>query len=196
MKNLPEMVKIGILASFSTVLMIFIQIPIFPSAPFLKLDIADIPVLIGGFMFGPLQGIIILALRDTLFLLLKGGPFEFAGISMNLIATGTFAIVSSSIYRIYKTKKGAIISLILGTLSMTIIMLPCNMLIYPLVLKWFYLDLPFTETALKNFIIFSILPFNIIKGTINSILIILVYKRISFLLKCDEHFPVNETQRA
>ena len=101
-----------------------------------------------------------------------GGPY---GALMNFVSTSAFVIVAALIYRKKHDRNGAIIGLILGSLAMTAIMVPANLLITPLYLA-------VSREIVWQLILPAIIPFNILKGLISSILTLLVYKKISFLL--------------
>ena len=83
--------SLGVLAAFSVVLMLAIRVP-FPPAPFLEYDPADVPILIGAFLFGPVGGLILTALVSLLQGLTVSAGSGFIGIVMHLAATGCFAV--------------------------------------------------------------------------------------------------------
>ena len=94
---------------------------------------------------------------------------------MHMIATGSFAIVAGNIYRHNKTRKGAALSLCIGTLTMTIVMVFLNLLLTPI-----FMNTP--REAVIEMIVPIIIPFNLLKAGINSIITMLVYKSISNLV--------------
>jgi len=53
---------------------------------------------------------------------------------MNFLATGTLVFVSAQIYLLHHNKKGAIIGVIFGTIMMTLVMIPANLIITPIYL--------------------------------------------------------------
>ena len=188
--SLDRITKVGILSALSYGLM-FIQVPIPIAPPFMKLDLADVPSLIGGFALGPWYGVIIQFIKNLLNLskTMTGGVGELS----NFIVGSTFVLVSSLIYRNNKTKKNSILSLILGVLAMSAVATISNaFVVFPLYGKAMNMDLSaFAAQAGKNslvknyftLMIFSIAPFNIIKGAVESIVTELIYKRISPILK-------------
>jgi riboflavin transporter FmnP len=161
----------GVLTALSLVLMYVIRFPIIPAAPYLKYEPADIPMLIGAFLFGPLAGLAVTAVEATIQTLLfaEGG---WVGLVMHIIATGTFVITAGLIYKKMHDRKGAIVGLICGTIAMTLIMIPLNLVIQPN----FY-GVPI-ETV-KSLLIPAIIPFNLIKAGLNSVVTFIVYKSIS-----------------
>ncbi|BFL73001.1 ECF transporter S component [Anaerococcus sp.] len=188
--SLDRITKVGILSALSYGLM-FIQVPIPIAPPFMKLDLADVPSLIGGFALGPWYGVMIQFIKNLLNLskTMTGGVGELS----NFIVGSTFVLVSSLIYRNNKTKKNSILSLILGVLAMSAVATISNaFVVFPLYGKAMNMDLSaFAAQAGKNslvknyftLMIFSIAPFNIIKGAVASIVTELIYKRISPILK-------------
>ncbi|HDK28113.1 MAG TPA: ECF transporter S component, partial [Candidatus Atribacteria bacterium] len=106
--------SISILVALSIVAGYFIHFPILPQAPFLLYDPGSIFLLIGSFKLGPKTGIVMCFITAILFALItgQGGPY---GALMNFLATGTLVFVSSQVYFLYHTKKGAILGMFLGT---------------------------------------------------------------------------------
>jgi riboflavin transporter FmnP len=148
----------------------FIHFPILPQAPFLLYDPGNVFLLIGSFKLGPKIGVLMCFITAILFALItgQGGPY---GALMNFLATGTLIFVSSQIYLLNHTKRGAILGMILGTLAMTLIMIPANLIITP-----FYLGVE-REIVIKM-LIPAIIPFNLLKGIISGVLTFILYKRL------------------
>jgi riboflavin transporter FmnP len=173
--NVKKMATVAVLSALSIVLMLLIRFPILPAAPYLIYEPADVPVLIGGFLFGPAAGFIITVIVSTIqaFALSTDG---WVGLVMHIIATGSLVITASTIYRVCRNKSGAIIALAAGTLAMTLVMIPTNLIIQPR----FY-GVP-VETV-KSLLIPAVIPFNLIKAGANSLLTFIVYKSISRFVK-------------
>jgi len=165
-----KITSISILVSLSIIAGYFIHFPILPQAPFLLYDPGNVFLLIGSFKLGPKIGVLMTLITAILFALIigQGGPY---GVLMNFLATGTFVFVSSKIYFLHHDKKGAILGLILGTLAMTLIMVPANLIITPL-----YLGVE-REIVFKM-LIPAIIPFNILKGIISGFITFILYKRL------------------
>lgn len=161
----------SILIALSVVTGYLIHFPILPVAPYLLYDPGHIFILIAAFKFGPKDGIIMTFAYATLFVLLtgQGGPY---GALMNFIATSGFVFVSSWIYFRKHDKNGALMGLFFGTLAMTVVMIPANLLITPL-----YLGVE--RSMVIQLLLPAIIPFNLLKGLISSVLTLLIYKRIS-----------------
>jgi len=184
MKNapLPKITKISIFAALCAVFMIFMQFPILPAVPFLKYDPSDIPALIVSFAMGPLSGLCVVALKEIIFALLRFNAHDMIGIPMDFIASGTFVFVSGFIYHKNKTKKNAAFALISGAVIMTAAMTLLNYFIVPVYMKLFVPNFEISGDKLIKIIIAGIIPFNLIKGAINSIVTFFVYKKMSKIL--------------
>lgn len=181
-----KLAKMGMLTAISLVLMVLINFPIIPATPFLIYDPADIPILIGSFVFGPLAGMVITVIVALIqaFGTANGGGLY--GAIMGSLATGAFVVTAGLIYRRTKTRKNAIIGLICGILAATIIMIPANLIITPL-----FLGMPRSA-------VYPLLPwitlFNLIKAGINAVLTLAIYKRISRFLQVKEDGSNNTNE--
>ena len=165
-----KITSISILVALSIVAGYFIHFPILPQAPFLLYDPGSVFLLIGSFKLGPKIGVLMSLITAILFAFIsgQGGPY---GALMNFLSTGTLVYVSSQIYFLYHNKKGAILGLILGTLAMTLIMLPANLIITPL-----YLGV--NRDIVAKMLIPAIIPFNLLKGIISGFITFILYKRL------------------
>ena len=165
------------LTALSLVLILLINFPILPAVPFMKYDPADIPILIGTFLFGTSGGLILTVLVSViqgLFISGDGGPI---GVLMHILATGSFVFVAGMIYQRTRTKMAALISLICGALTMTVVMVICNLIFTPL-----FLGAPMgkvVEGKVVELLLPAIIPFNLIKAGVNAIITWFVYKPIS-----------------
>ena len=163
--------KMGMMAAIACVLGLF-RFPILPMVPFLTYDFADIPIIISAFAFGPVAGLLITVVVSFIQAFLLGGD-QLYGFIMHILASGAFVIVASLIYKGHKTKKMAIVSLIAATLVMIVVMGAANYFVTP----YYYGGAAMREMVVK--LMPFILLFNLIKGVANSVITLLVYKRIS-----------------
>lgn len=187
-----DMTKVAMLSVIGFVLMYF-QLPLtFVAPPFMKLDISDLPVLMGAFTMGPVYGIIIAALKNLMHIIFKGTMTAGVGELSNFIISSTFALVSSYIYRKHRSYKGAVLSMTVGVLAMTILAMASNyFVVFPLYGKVMPMEAIIAMgsaitpkiTGLFTMMIYSVLPFNLIKGFTTSAVMMLVYKKISPLFK-------------
>ena len=115
--SVKNLVTIAVLSAVAAVLM-YLEFPLWFAPPFYELDFSEIPVLVGAFSMGPAAGFIIEALKIVLKLLLKGSTTMGVGDWANLLIGCALVIPASLIYMKNRTKKGAIIGLLVGTLTM------------------------------------------------------------------------------
>ena len=127
------LVKISVLGVISFILMLM-DFPLWFSPPFLKFDISDLPSLLGAFAMGPMVGVIIQFVKNMLKIIVAGTNTAGVGELANFIVGSIFAYSAGLIYFKEKTFKNAVIGLIVGTLSMTIIISILN----------YYVMIPFT----------------------------------------------------
>lgn len=183
------MVKISILGAISALLMIF-KFPLPFAPPFMTVDIGDLGVLISGFALGPVAGVLTSAVKILLNFIINGTTTGGVGELSNFILSSVFVVVASSIYNKGKNKKSAITGLVFGVLAYTVVACISNyFVIFPL----YGINLvDFTKEFAKvnslagtplMFVLFSIVPFNIVKGIIVSAVTIALYKPISRFLK-------------
>lgn len=170
--SVKKLVTMAVLAALSIVLMLFIKFPIIPSAPYLIYEPADVPILIGSFLFGPLSGLAITVIVSLIQTFTSSSGHGLVGFFMHVVATGAFVITAGLIYRKFHHVKGAIVALAAGTLAMTAVMIPVNLIIQP---NFFGVPID----TVKGLLIPAIIPFNLIKAGLNSVLTFVVYKRIS-----------------
>lgn len=162
-----KLTTMAVLVAVSVVLVLLLRIPLIPAAPFLMYDMADVPVLIGSMMFGPVAGLVILVIVSTIqaFLL---SPDGWVGLVMHVCASGALVLVSSLFYRHFKTVWSLIVGLVLGSLCMTALMVPLNYI--------FTVNVYGTpKEALDALVWPGIIPFNLIKSLGNSVITLLVY---------------------
>jgi riboflavin transporter FmnP len=172
MNKTRKLTAMAVLAALSIVLVALIHFPIFPAAPYLEYDPADIPVLICGFAFGPAAGIAVAAAAAMIQGLTVSAQSGIYGIIMHIAATATYVTVTSLIYRRHKTRKTAAVSLVFGTLAMTVVMALANLVVTPA-----FTGMP--VSAVAELLIPIIIPFNLIKAGVNGIVTFFVYKSVS-----------------
>ncbi|MGD9760823.1 MAG: ECF transporter S component [Candidatus Izemoplasmatales bacterium] len=193
MKKRNNIKKLSVIGIFGALAFVLMLLSFTVAGPY-KLDFSEIPVMIGAFAYGPVVGITIEAIKILLDIILGGASDtayvgEFANFAMGI----AFVIPASLIYIRHKTKKQAIIGLAVGTVSMTIVAVVLN--IYVLLPLYANLYLGLDTDALLNvygfdsmfkFIISVNIPFNLLKGAANSIIVLLIYKRISTVIKAKD----------
>lgn len=171
-----KLVRIAVLSALSIVLVTLVRFPIIPSAPFLEYEPGDVPMLVVGFMYGPIAGLLMTIVVSTIQAFTVSAASGWIGLVMHVIATGALIVVSGTIYKRFHTFKGAFAALFAGSLSMVLVMIPMN-----LFFTVRFLGVPYD--AVVAMLPTAILPFNIVKSLANSLIVILVYKPLSRFLK-------------
>jgi riboflavin transporter FmnP len=169
-----KLVNLAMLAALSIVLVAIFRFPMF--LPFLIYEPGDVPVLIGTFIFGPLSGFILLLVGAFLQAITVSQEGGWIGFIMHVVATSFLLLPAGLIYKKVHNIKGAIIGLSVGIISMTLIMIPFNLVFYPM-----FTGVP--VDAMKAILFSAIIPFNLVKAGINSVLTIIVYKSVGKILK-------------
>ena len=172
-----ELCLMAMLTAVSVVLVTTIRFPLIPAANFLEYEPADIPVLIGGMMLGPIHGLIILLVTCAIQAITVSSTSGIIGFLMHFIASSALVLVVSLIYRKKKTVLSLIIGLIAGSLAMTAVMIPLNIIFIPLLFPAVT-----TETVI-GMLIPAIIPFNLLKAGINSVITFAVFTPIAHVLK-------------
>ena len=162
----------------------------FLAPPFYKLDFSEIPVLLCGFFLGPSAGVICLALKVLVKLLLTSTTTAFVGDFANFIVGCTLVLPAVIIYHLHKTKKSALVGLVVGTLSMAIFGSAFNAIyLIPEFSRLFGLPLEAiigmgaeiypSIDSINRLALLCVAPLNIVKGTAVSVLTILLYKHVA-----------------
>ncbi len=168
-----KLAKLAMMTAVSLVLLFLIRVP-WPPAPFLVYDPADVPIYITAFAFGPVEGLVVTLLVCLIQAFGLGGD-GFYGFIMHFVATGIVAFVIGMMYRRQKTKRQAIKALAVGVILAVIVMCIMNLIVTPA-----YMGAP--RSAVVAMLPTVIIPFNLVKAGLNSVLTFLLYKRISGLL--------------
>lgn len=187
-KNLVLMAMFGALAG---VLMMF-EVPLAFIAPtFYGLDFSEVPVLVGAFSMGPVAGMIIEFIKILVKLMFKPTTTGFVGEAANFVIGCALVVPAALIYHTKKSKKSAMYGMIIGTIFMAV----SGIVINAVVMLPFYSKVMPLESIIAlgaainpkvsniwTFAIICVGPFNLIKGTLVSIVTQLVYKRVSNLI--------------
>lgn len=188
-----QMIMVSLLGAISAVLMIIeFQLPFAPT--FLKMDFSELPIIIGGFILGPGLGVIIIVIKILLNLLLNGTTTMFVGELSNMILSLAFMLPAAIIYQRDKSKKSAITGLITGTILTSLLAILSNLfVIFPLYASLYGMSLNdiiqmaiVTNPLVKDMttlVIFALLPFNLFKFTVISLVVMVVYKKLSTVIK-------------
>lgn len=182
-----HLTRCGILSAIAAVLF-YIEIPV---VAFYKLDISTLPAILAGFAMGPLQGAVVVVVKNLIHML--NSSTACVGELADIIMSCAYVIPASLLYRRWKNRKGALISMAIASICMVIvsaavnyfILIPAYQVLMNLPLEaivgmgqavWSYID----NTA--KLVTFITAPFNILKGFVLSAVTFLLYKRVSPLL--------------
>lgn len=170
--NTKKMVTLAVMTAIAYMAMLFFRIPV---VLFLKYEPKDVIIAIGGFMYGPLASVMMSAVVSLVEMVTTSdtGPI---GALMNFIGTSAFACTAALIYKRMHSIKGAVVGLVCGTVFMTIIMLAWNYLVTPI-----YMGTP--RDVVAGMLLPAFLPFNLLKGALNSGITMLIYKPLSNIMR-------------
>jgi riboflavin transporter FmnP len=176
--KVKQMVAVSMLSTIAYVLMM-LDFPFPGLPPFLKIDFSDVPALLAAIIFGPLAGIMVEAIKNMLHYGIVG---SFTGVPVgqlaNFIAGIMFILPVSYMFRKKHTVKRLSMGLITGTVLMTLMMGLLNYLIILPAYTWFLGAEPMTNQSMINLILVGITPFNLIKGTIITLLFVVLFTRL------------------
>lgn len=162
-----------------------------------RMDLSEIPALIGAYAYGPVIGVLIEFIKIILKLMTKGTSTAFVGDLANFLVGCSMILPASVIYKFKKTKKNAILSCIIGTIVITVFgsafnafyLIPtfANMYGMPIdAIIGMGSELNSHITDLGTFVLFIVAPFNLLKGAVVSIVTILIYKPLHPILKSNK----------
>ena len=183
----------GMLSAISAVLMLF-EVPLWFAPGFYELDFSEVPVMICAFSMGPVAGVTAELCKVLLKLIIKGTSTAFVGDFANFVVGCTMVLPASILYYYRKSKKMAVTGLTAGTLVMTVFGSAFNALyLLPKFSQLFGMPMDAIigmGTAVNGLIdsvwtlvLFAVVPFNILKGALVSVITMLLYKHISPILK-------------
>lgn len=194
---------IGVLSAISAVLMLF-EFPVPFAPPFYEIDFSELPALVGTFAYGPVAGVLIELCKILLKLLMKGTTTAFVGDLANFAIGCSYLLPASIIYLFRKTRKNAVAGCIAGTLVMTVVGTAFNAVyLLPKFAQLYGMPLDAIiemGTAINpsihsvtSFVIMAVAPLNLLKGTTVSVMTLLIYKKLSPVLKADK--PVRTAEQ-
>lgn len=187
--NIRKLTGTGMLSAIAFVLMYLdFSVPFMPS--FIKMDLSELPALIGAFAYGPVSGVVICLIKNVIHLAMSstGGVGELS----NFLLGASFVFVAGLVYKYKKNRKNALIGSIAGALVMGVFSIFSNyFLTYPIyyqfmpqdtILAAYQVIFSGVDNILECLIIFNA-PFTFLKGMLSVLVTFLIYKRISPILK-------------
>lgn len=193
--NTRKTAMIGVFSAIAGVLML-IEIPTFWAPGFYKLDFSELPILIGAFAFGPVAGVLMEFIKILLNLMYDGTGTAFVGELANFAVGCSFILPASVIYRFGKTKKSAIWACVTGTIVITVFGTAFNAIylipayekalglsVESIIQAGMALNPLVKEGNIWSFVVACVAPLNLLKGTSVSVITLLVYKKLSPIIK-------------
>ena len=185
--SVQYMTRIAILGALSAIL-VMIEVPVIA---FYKLDVSTLPALLGAFSMGPMAGLAILVIKNVFGLF--HSTSMYVGELADFIMGAAYILPAALIYRFRKTRKNALIGVIVGTVAMIVVSVLVNWkIMIPFYMNAFGMPMekiigmaqsamPFVDTEWE-LLMYVTAPFNLLKGVVLSALTFLLYKRLSPLL--------------
>ena len=177
--------KITLTAVLSALAFISVALCRIPVVLFLSYEPKDVIITLGGFILGPIAAVII-SLVSSFLEMVTISSTGIIGFVMNVIQSCAYACTATLIYNKKHTVKNAIIGLVCAVIFMTVVMLVWNYCITPIYMK-------VDRSKVVPLLIPAILPFNILKGSVNMALILLVYKPIITALRKSGIVPESKS---
>ena len=170
-------------------ILMYLEIPLFFAPSFYQLDLSEVPVLICTFYLGPVSGVVCELLKILIKVLIKGTSTAFVGDFANFFVGCALVLPASICYHFKKSKKSAVWGMIIGTAVMTVFGSFFNAVyLLPKFSQPFGLPLDAIVAmgsevnkainSVSTLVLFAVVPFNILKGIVVSVLTLLLYKRV------------------
>ena len=193
-KDTTHNLTVAAMLSAVAFILMFIEFPVPMLIPaFIKMDFSDLPALLGAFALGPVYGVIISFMKNLLHIVIKGTSTACVGELSNFILGAIFSAVAGYIYKHHKSRKTAIIGAVAGAVAMGVLSVPSNyFVVYPAYVQFYHMPLeailgmyqailPSADSLIKCLILFN-LPFTLVKGLLDAVRCMLIYKPLSPIL--------------
>ena len=193
-KDTTHNLTVAAMLSAVAFILMFIEFPIPMLIPaFIKMDFSDLPALLGAFALGPVYGVIISFMKNLLHIVIKGTSTACVGELSNFILGAIFSAVAGYLYKHHKSRKTAIIGAVAGAVAMGVLSVPSNyFVVYPAYVQFYHMPLeailgmyqailPSADSLIKCLVIFN-LPFTLVKGLLDAVLCMVIYKPLSPIL--------------
>ena len=182
---------VAYVAMFSAIAgaLMLLEIPLFFAPTFYKMDLSELPVMLCAFYLGPVAGVTAEFLKVVIKLLLKGTSTAFVGDFANFVVGCVYVLPAAAIYHAHKTKRNSIIGMIVGTLCMTVFGSIFNAVyLIPKFAQLFGMPVEVIVgmgsainpriVSVSTLALYAVVPFNLLKGIVDSVLTFLLYKRL------------------
>lgn len=195
-KTIANTRKLTVTAMLSAVafLLMFLEFSVPMLIPsFVKMDLSDLPALIGAFSLGPVYGVVIELLKNILHIVFKGTSSAGIGELCNFTLGAVFALTAGALYQRWHTRKGAMGASLAGAAAMAVVSVPMNFfIVYPFyaslfggmenIIAAYQAILPSVDSLLKCLLIFNA-PFTLVKGLLDVLVCFFVYKPLSNFIR-------------
>lgn len=155
---------------------------------FLDFDFKDVVLCIGGFIYGPIEALIMTVIVCFIEMVTVSHT-DIIGCIMNIVATASFVCTACAIYKRNHTMKGAVIGLVTAVVVLVVVMLAWNYFLTPI-----YQRIP--REAVADMLLPIFLPFNAVKGGLNMTVTLLVYKPVVDALRKTKLIPESTSHAA
>ena len=185
--DVVALVQMGMLAAIAVVLVMLIHFPIIPAVSFIEYDMADVPVLIGTLLYGPIPGLLILLVASLVqaFIL---GINGWVGFVMHFVASGAMVLLVGILYDRKPSLTGMTVGMALGSLARTLVMIPLN-----LILTVHAFGVP--HDVVMSLMLPGIIPMNLIIAVTNCILAGLLFKALAPFLQKNRYLTQGKYRR-
>ena len=187
--NTRKLVMTAMLSAIATILM-FVDVPVFFMPSFIKMDISELPALIAAFSMGPVSGAAVCLVKNIINLLHTST--SGVGELCNFLLGACFVLPAGLIYKVKKTRGGALLGCLAGAAVMAACSLPINYFVtYPIYARFLPIDAiigmyqainPHVNGLLSCLLVFNV-PFTFLKGIVDSVLAFVIYKPLSRFIK-------------
>lgn len=163
-----QLVTMALMCAVAAILM-FVQIPLIPAAPFLTYDPSLVPAMISGFIYGPGSGVAVGVAAVAIHALTTG---DWVGALMNIVATVFFVLPAALVAGRVRSLPGRVAGLVLGVILATAGSIVSNLTIG----VWFWYG---SADAILPLMVPAVIPFNLAKTTLNAVLSLVVFSAVS-----------------
>lgn len=192
--SVKRIAVIGLMGALSSVLMMVFKFPLPFMPPFMDFDLSGLVEIIGGFLLGPVAVVLIILIKLLIKLAIMGSGSAFTGEIQNFMLSCAYAVPPAILYWHSKSKKSGEIGMAIGTVLCAAVAVVTNLyMIIPFYVTLFGMTMDdiiamcsAVNPLMKNaftLALFGIVPFNLIKCGVSSVITVLVYKKISKPLK-------------
>ncbi|MGM9891298.1 ECF transporter S component [Limosilactobacillus sp.] len=177
-QRIQRLVGVACLGALAFILMLF-EFPIIPVATYLKIDFSDIPVLLGGYIYGPWSGIVVAVIKCLLHAMVNGFSIgDLIGVMSDFISSLALLLPFCYVWRHrdWSFKKQNLLAIPLATVTLTVVMSLLNLwVLTPLYMSVWHWQ---SSMPVAQLVALGVLPFNLIKGIIVTSVFVLIASRL------------------